>query len=693
MELIKSKHAEVLAPCGSFECVKAAINGMADAVYLGYGEFNARRNAENFTFDTLCEAVSLCHSHNVKVYLTLNTLVFPEEIPAALRVAQDGARAQVDGLILQDTGLASLIKKALPDMPLHASTQLSVHSLSGAKLLYEAGFSRVVLAREMSEREIREIHEALPDLELEYFVHGALCMSVSGQCYFSAFLGSRSGNRGLCAQTCRLPFELKNNSHALSLKDLSLVSRVSALVDAGVTSLKIEGRMKRPEYVAIASRTVKLALLEKDFSDENALLSRVFSRSGFTDGYFENNRNEDMFGTRRKEDAEGSAEAFSRINQLTRNPVPSLPVDLFLSVKENGPLSLRCVDVENKSEVTVTGDIPERAKNPFDVSKLISALEKTGNSAYFPRVTETDADGSLFVPVSTVNGLRREGLDRLISLRFEEKKVPDFTLPSFEKGERDLTEKYIIRCEDLEGLPENIPEKSTVILPLSAMADREKVAVLVKKGYSLCAELPRLIFSKNAEEKAVRELKDARALGVTSVLCSNIGHILLAKDAKMEIFGGFGLNITNPYSYEFYKNYGMEKTLLSFELTLKQISGFASKNHALFCYGRVPVMLTRACPNMGKKGCADCKKGEFLTDRMGERFPLLCRKGYCEILNSRPLYMGDRKNELLNAGISSFLLWFTKETKEEAEEVVDSFILGKPYGDEFTRGLYYRKEK
>ena len=307
---------EILAPAGSPQALIAAVRSGADAVYLGIKGLNARRSAENFDDDQLKEAVAYCHKHNVKVHLTLNTLVSDGELEKAQEAVRLACESGVDAIIVQDIGLAELIHRNAPEMPLHASTQMSVQTAAGLKRLKKLGFTRAVLPRELSKEEIKKLCENSP-IELECFVHGALCMCVSGQCLFSAVLGSRSGNRGACAQPCRLPFGVENGTgHDLSLKDLSLIDYIAEMAEMGVCSFKIEGRMKRPEYVAAA---VKACRNSVDGVADNALrddLRSVFSRSGFTDGYYRNKLGYDMFGIRRKDDVTAASGVLKKLEKL-----------------------------------------------------------------------------------------------------------------------------------------------------------------------------------------------------------------------------------------------------------------------------------------------------------------------------------------------------------------------------------------
>ena len=290
---------EVLSPAGSSDALIAAVQNGADAVYLGYGSFNARMNAKNFTEEQLRQSVSYCHVRGVKVYLTLNTLVRDRELKEAGQVLLEAQRAGVDAVLVQDLGVLQLVRQMAPDMPIHASTQMSIHSLEGVRKAAELGISRVVLARELSREQIAAICRESP-IELEVFVHGALCMCHSGQCYMSAMIGRRSGNRGQCAQPCRMAygFDRSENRYPLSLKDNCLVEYLGELDRMGVACVKIEGRMKRAEYVAITTKIYKDAALGRPVTaGQLQSLRKVFSRQGFTDGYYTGSRGPAMFGT------------------------------------------------------------------------------------------------------------------------------------------------------------------------------------------------------------------------------------------------------------------------------------------------------------------------------------------------------------------------------------------------------------
>ena len=408
---------ELLAPAGNLESLLAAVHSGADAVYFGYGELNARRNAKNFDEQSLAEASRICKERGVKMHMTVNTMVYDREYEAVLRTLEIACKYGIDALIVQDLGVAALVRRAAPEMPLHASTQLTVHNVSGAWQAKELGFSRVVLAREMSRSEIAAITRTVP-IETEVFVHGALCMCVSGQCYMSSVIGERSGNRGLCAQPCRLPFasgRKGDSGYALSLKDLSLARRVRELSELGVDSFKIEGRMKRPEYVAAAVSQFKQALRGEQADLD--LMAAVFSRSGFTQGYFDGKLGPEMFGTRQKEDVLAGQKVLKSLNDLASKDVPRVGVDFAFSMKADEPVTLTASDGEGH-RATVQGEPPQAAlKAPTNEELVRRSLEKTGGTFYYLNSLAAELGEGLICPASQLNALRRQALDGLTAQR------------------------------------------------------------------------------------------------------------------------------------------------------------------------------------------------------------------------------------------------------------------------------------
>lgn len=663
---------EILAPVGNMEMLIAAVRCGANAVYLGAKELNARRNADNFSTDELSKAVTYCHQRNVKVYLTVNTLVADSEMKTAYKTIEAAMHSGIDAFIVQDLGLAKMIRRCFPSAKLHASTQCSVNTPDGFNALKELGFSRAVLPREMSLDEIREIRSST-DLELEMFVHGALCMCVSGQCYLSAMLGSRSGNRGLCAQPCRLAFSAdKSDSCDLSLRDLSLISRIDEIESAGITSLKIEGRMKRPEYVAAAVTACKKAIENTYAPSDEKILRSVFSRSGFTDGYFTGLR-QDMFGTRQKEDVVAANDVLKELSHLYDNENPLIPIDLSFTCRENQPVSLTA-DTDRKS-VTVSSVIPEKAiSKPMTAEMLEKRLSKFGNTQYYLRNIKIDLDEGLIVPASEINGLRRRAVEKLDEQKCAAFKQMPFSVinPDTKSSEPYYTARFLN--------PESIPDRHPFRRIFIPVWSSDENFVDNRAG----VEIPRGLFGM--ESKLKKQLEHLKKIGVKNALCSNLGAYKTAETMGFKAFGDFGLNVFNSETAAEFNS-----PILSFELTVQQANGINSEDTGIIAYGKLPLMITRNCPVKQRIGCDACRKQGTLTDRKGYNFPVKCSSYPCvEILNPVPLYLGDRMNEIKTDFIH---FYFTDESKTEVEQIVNMYKNSNKSDTKYTRGLYYRGVK
>ena len=663
---------EILAPCGSRESVFAAVRCGANAVYLGMKDFNARRNADNFDDEQLREVITYCHARNVKVYITVNTLVSDGEMKTAYKTVETAMRCGADAFIVQDLGLASLIHRSFPEARLHASTQCSVSTPDGFNKLEELGFCRAVLPREMSLEDIRDIRKKT-DLELEIFVHGALCMCVSGQCYLSSVLGQRSGNRGLCAQPCRLSFSADNSgSYDLSLKDLSLISHIGEIESAGVISLKIEGRMKRPEYVAAAVTACRKALEGNYSPEQENLLKNVFSRSGFTDGYFTNKRR-DMFGTRRKEDVVAASEVLKDLSRLYDKEKPLIPLDLEFLCRENQRIKLTASSPYKS--VFAEGGFPEKAINkPLTKEKLAERLSKFGSTQYFANEIEIELGEGLIVSASEINALRREICEKL-----DEQAQISFTQLPFEEiesKEKNANPYYTARFQSASQIPDKHPFKR-IFIPIW---ESDENFIKTKAG----VEIPRGLFG--FEDRMKERLRKLKEIGVENALCSDIGSYESAKKIGMKVFGNFGLNIFNSESAKMFNS-----PILSFETSLSQANRINAEDTGIIAYGRVPLMLTRNCPVKNRIGCEKCKKQGKLTDRKGYEFPVVCSPYPCvEILNPNPIYMGDKIDQIKTDFIH---FYFTNETRDEIYEIISLYKFNKLCEKNYTRGLYFKGVK
>ncbi len=685
-------NCEILAPAGSMESVVAAVRSGADAVYIGAKDFSARASAENFSIDEIEKVTAYCRERNVKVYLTLNTLVFDSEITSALKLCQNAYKAGIDAVIVQDLGLALLIKKSMPKLPLHASTQMSVHTPSGAKALKKLGFKRVVLSRELSKAEIKEIADAV-DIELEVFVHGALCMSVSGQCYFSAMLGSRSGNRGRCAQPCRLPFKLKGgNGYALSLKDSSLVEYLKELEDMGVKSAKIEGRMKRPEYVAAAVRACRESLDYGKVSENTRdTLKNVFSRTGFTDGYYKGKRDKNLFGYRQKEDVTAATEKlFAEIRNSYKDERKAVEISMSLSLKCGEKAKLEVSDGINS--VTVYSEIAAEIAKSSPVTKESAEknLSKTGGTPYLLTKLDFNTDEKAIVPAAVLNSMRREALEKLSVLRGKapEAEVLNVTLHKTGTKAEDTAQGFVARFADTE-VPKEFSEAQRIYVPLfSPVGEYQR---LIDNKFNVCAEIPRGMFG--IENQIKLRLSELRKIGVNSVLASNIGAVYLAREMGFEVHGGFGLNITNTESLVAYEQMGLKSAELSFELRGNQIKEMGGNiPRGIIACGYLPLMLLRACPNLNSAiKCSVCNGNTKMQDRMGENFILKCDGNCTEVLNS--VYLSLCNDIDIFCGVDFFTLRFSVENSVEKVENIRSFSSKHHNFSKITRGLYVRGVK
>ena len=675
---------EVLAPVGGSEQLKAAVRCGCDAVYFGLPDFNARRNADNFAGEGLEDTIRYCHNSGVKVYVTVNTLVMDDELEAMHRTVDTAARCGADAIIVQDLAVASYAKRCWPELALHASTQMAVCSAEGVRKLLDYGFVRVVLARELTLREIRAIVDET-GADCEVFVHGAHCMSVSGNCYMSAMFGGRSGNRGLCAQPCRLDWKIRGKDHALSLKDMCYIPHMQDLSDAGVCSLKIEGRMKRPEYVAAAVTACRQAL-DGGEPDLETLRS-VFSRSGFTDGYLTGNRTQDMFGYRTKEDvtaAEDVLEDLARTYQEA--PDVKVPVRFFFETHAGKPARLVASSGDDKA--FVTGPEPALAmKTALSDEQVGRSLYKTGDTSYKVWKITCSIDPGLFLPASALNAMRREALETLEKERNRffvktKKEAPELMLPPYKAPG---TPQLRLRFETAEQIPD-VPENAVVILPVKEIAAHPELAR--RFGSRLWAELPPLVYgpaSRDALEQVLMDLPGP----VQDAVCGNIGTVLLAQKAGLRVHGGFELNVLNSEAAEQYRSMELEDVLLSPELAFAKIRKMkGGMPRGAILYGYLPLMKCRACPGKTGKGCGSCTGLSKLTDRTGKEFPLICReKQYSEILNCVPVYAADRAVPKLDFEE----LYFTIETKEECRRVCELWAEKAPADFPRTAGLYFRE--
>lgn len=692
---------ELLSPAGSMEAVKAAVQNGADAVYLGLGSFNARINARNFTAGEFSEAVRYCHIRGAKVYVTLNTLLSDRELSQAAECVAMASREGADAVIVQDLGMVRLIRQIAPKLPIHASTQMSIHNLDGARYAQSMGISRVVLARELTKQQIAYICRNC-DIEVEVFVHGALCMSYSGQCYMSAMIGRRSGNRGLCAQPCRLEygFGKRDAAHPLSLKDNCLVSHLEELEKIGVSCVKIEGRMKRPEYVAVATRIYAAAIKENRAPTEGELnqLESAFSRQGFTDGYYEGKTGPDMFGVREDGEKEPK-ELFAAARASYENSeTPRVPVRYYAAIQK-GEKAMLAVQDDLGNTCKAEGPIPEIAvSRPLTETLLQKQLEKSGGTPYYCTGVRAAIGGGLSLPVSAINAMRRDALAKLTAQRG---RITPGDFLAYREGyklvnsqeEPEMTVSVMHASQITSELVDLSPR--VLYIPLSEAIQNEKKIRLVQSNpkITLAVSMPRVIGDHECAG-IKKQLDAAYELGIREALCGNVGQFSLARSRGFAIRGDFGLNVYNSLALEQLRQSDLLSATVSFEMTLAQIRDLSKPMDVeLIAYGRLPLMVLENCIIKNRTGQCTCDGTVQLVDRTGQRFPVERDPGTCRnlVLNAHKLYLADKYAAYSKIGVWAVRLMFTTENSSEVVQAVRDFARQTKFEPKgYTRGLYYR---
>lgn len=691
---------ELLCPAGSMEALRAAVQNGADAVYLGYDAFNARMGAQNFSVEQLQEAIVYCHVRGVKVHLTLNTLVADRELAHAAEVIRTAASLGIDAFIVQDLGIAALCRELAPEVDLHASTQMSIHSLEGARAAAELGVKRVVLARELPKREIAHICANSP-VETEVFAHGALCMCYSGQCYLSAVIGRRSGNRGQCAQPCRMAYgygRFEPTRYPLSLKDNCLVEYLDELKDMGVASIKLEGRMKRPEYVAVVTRIYRAALDGKPVTEEDLqTLERIFSRQGFTQGYYLGETGEKMFGIR--EDTEEDKQLLAEARATYENGENArVDVTFYAIIRKDEPAQIAVQDADGHV-CKATGPVPEEAMvRSLTQEALAERLGKTGGTPY--RCTQVKAviDDGITLSAAAVNAMRRDVLAELTAQRGRAafRTLGTYMPEAKEHGVFDKPELTVFVRSFAQITQRMLAMRPSVLyVPLSVLAEHPELPAQVSVETQLAAVLPRVVWSGENAHLA-EQLKKVYDMGVRQVLTGNLGQVRIAKAAGFAVRGDFGLNIFNSRSMKRAAELGLESQLLSFEMTMPQIRDVSKDVLAeVMVYGRLPLMLTENCLIRNRTGTCSCDSAApvKLIDRMGEEFPILKDQDTCRsvLLNGKKLYLLDKLESFENLGLWALRLQFTTENPTEVDAVLADYRRGGVFDvGSYTRGLYAR---
>ena len=689
---------ELLSPAGSPEAVIAAVQNGADAIYMGLGNFNARRGAKNFTDEEFERSMRYCRIRGCKVYVTLNTLVNDREIAQAVESARLASQLGADGIIIQDLGLAYAIRQALPDIPLHASTQMSIHNLAGVEAAAEMGMTRAVLARELSLEQIKFITQHA-SIETEVFVHGALCFCQSGQCYMSALIGRRSGNRGMCAQPCRMQYSLggRMDDYPMSLKDNCLVDRLRELEDAGVACLKIEGRMKRPEYTAIVTKIYSKALKEQrqPSTEEMETLEKAFSRQGFTQGYF-NGDKKDMFG-RREEPDKDTEKLFTLARKgYSEGELRRVPVHFYTVAEKGMPVKAIAFD-DDGNRAAAMGGVPEKARGQgLTATYITEQMFKTGGTPYNCVENRAQADPGLYLPASEINDLRRRLVSELSEQRAKPPRRRVGKLPEKPKGKLPTGDPAMIFqvLTEEQLSPELAALKPQYLyVPLTLMTEKlDLLRPFAEQGTIPVAVLPRVI-ADNEAAAVYDMLSRMFDQGVNEALVGNLGHAMLAKKAGMKLRGDFGLNTFNALSMEVIRQAGFISATASFELRLSQIRDMIKPlDTELIIYGRIPLMVSDQCIIRHSAGRCNCQTPGQMADRMGSVFPVVKEFGCRNVIyNAHKLYLADKAEDVYAAGAWGLRMMFTTEGMRECVEVAKGYMGLSDYKPNvLTRGLYYR---
>ena len=688
---------ELLAPAGSMEALRAAVQNGANAVYLGCGTFNARQSAKNFTPQTLTEAVKYCHVRGVAVHLTVNTLVSDREMGELTELIRHAALAGVDAFIVQDLGVVQICRQIAPHIPIHGSTQMTIHSLPGVELCAAMGMQRVVLSRELSREEIRYLCANSP-IELEVFAHGALCMCYSGQCYLSAAIGGRSGNRGRCAQPCRQSYGYTHwsNRYPLSLKDNCLVGYLRELEEMGVASLKLEGRMKKPEYVATVTSVYRKALDEGIVTpDMEEALFNAFNRQGFTDGYYTHTIDNRMFGIRgeQKEDP-----AFLQKARQSYETGETPLVDItFRAVITCDGSSLTVRDPDGHV-CQVAGPMPELARTtPLTGAAVAERLAKTGGTPYRCVEVRTQVGPGLILSAAAINAMRRDALNQLTALRARREEhslgrpAPVANVPG-PKGLPGLT----VQITSRDQLTDRLIRLETTLLyvPLHLLVSDVRLCQTLAARGRVAVVLPRIVHDGELP-RLTAQLQDLAALGFRDALVGNLGLLAAARQAGMRVHGDFGLNLFNSASMQVARELELASATASFEMTFPQIRDLSKAvNTEILIYGRLPLMVTEQCLYRNRTGECSCHLGPMkLTDKTGAEFPVIRDGDSCRsvLLNGKKLSWLDRQDDVNKLGLWATRLYFTTENAQEVDRILTEYLNPAPFDPgSCTRGLYLR---
>ncbi len=687
---------EILSPAGEFESFKCAVNNGADAVYIGGSHFSARKSAVNFTNEQIEQAVKYAHLYGVKVYVALNTLIHESELKDVYLFVKFCCDAGVDALIVQDLGIVYMLRRYFPQMRIHASTQMTIHNLYGARFVKKLGFERVVVSRELSFEQIQSIVDG-SDIEIEVFAHGALCFCYSGQCLMSSLIGARSGNRGACAQPCRLPYTIcdkdKNELDAspkyyLSLKDLCTIDEIDKLKKIGVASLKIEGRMKSSEYVAIVT-----ALYNKYRSggyveqDDIRLLQNIFSRSGFTKGYLYNDTGAQMLNMHSHNDNvyRDIKDNVHRLAQQLINTKRYIYIDAYVNVKLGSKPYIILKHGENTIKIFGDEPVESAVKTATSAERIAMQVTKTGSSAFKIANITCDIDDAINIPIKTINELRRKALEQLEKIITKPHKPINIIPYDYKKSN-----SVKLSCKKSASVKTFSQAKAAYQLGFEKIYISFEVYKEDKHFFDKNADVFCLMLPNVASDSYIKSCMQCE---LESVCISNISQIEPFLNKKL--YANYTMNIFNSMSQQLLCELGFKGVCLSPELNIRQLADcVAHLQSEILVYGKIQLMTVKNCIIKSLNGKCNCDgQTHYIKDRKGVYFPFYSNKQTCTniIYNSVPVYMGDKIDELTSINASWLRFDFVDETPEQIKQIAQCFKAGTkmPEGT-FTRGHYYR---
>lgn len=714
-----NRDVEILAPAGSMECLRAAVAAGADAIYLGGTKFGARAYAQNLSEEDLVQAIEYVHIHGRKIYMTVNTLLKDRELNELYAYLLPYYKAGLDGVIVQDIGAVKFIGEYFPEMPVHASTQMTITNTLGADFLKRYGITRVVPARELSLKEIRDMKKQT-GLEMECFVHGALCYCYSGQCLLSSMIGGRSGNRGQCAQPCRLPYQTEGKKPAdlMSLKDLCTIDILPELIDAGIDSFKIEGRMKQPEYVytvvkmyrKYADQYLKLQKEGKGKSsyhvseaDKRELLA-TYQRRGYCEGYYYQHNGKDMVSLKRpKNGRDGSAEEKPWQDIKVQEKINGI---LTLSVRNRAKLTVSCGDVTVEC---IGQEVQAAQKQPLDPARIEKQMRKTGNTEFTFDNLEILVEGNVFLPMQALNELRREGIEELteqIQMQYRREEAGcgmKKATAGFDRDADGVTETAGKKECCISASVQNKAQLDTAVnSKIRYIYLEEDVEFEREDGVQYFLAMP-YIFRENTikrYEKMYTEIEKK----YDGILIRNWESYAWLKrhEYQKEIRSDYNLYIFNRKTKEELRRLGIARGTASVELNDRELARIGIEEQVFIAYGYQPVMISAGCIQKTSASC-DGKGGVLsISDRYQKKFAVrrYCRDCYNVMYNSAPLFLADKAEEVHALAPAELRLDFTTESSGQVKEICHAYTLAfekgcktEPPMQDYTRGHFKRGVK